>query len=274
MKPGGFDVTGPEAHTTRPTAVAGLFYPDDPRELAHTIERFVAADPDGARPVPKAVIAPHAGYIYSGQAAASVIARFRPERGNIRRVVVMGPCHRVAVRGLAVPSAEEFATPLGPVEIDHDAIGSVSHFPFVCVSDEAHAEEHSLEVQLPLLQSVLGPFQLVPFAVGAASADEVAEVIEVLWGGPETRFVISSDLSHFLSDAEARRTDEATAQKIERLDGAHLSPEEACGCRPIAGLLRAAAARAMQVERVALINSADTAGSPDRVVGYGAWALS
>jgi AmmeMemoRadiSam system protein B len=267
-------LTATEIQGMRLPAVAGLFYPAEPGELARMIDGFAQATPPAPATAPKAVIAPHAGYVYSGQAAAQVIARFRPDKDIIRRIVLMGPCHRVAIRGLAAPCVTSFATPLGTIAIDQDAIATVLNRPFVGVSDEAHAEEHSLEVQLPLLQRGLGSFRLVPFAVGAATPDQVAEVIEALWGGPETRFVISSDLSHFLADAEARRRDEATAQKIERLDASNLGPEDACGCLAIAGLLKAASARAMQVERIALLTSADTAGGPDRVVGYGGWALS
>ena len=258
----------------RPPAVAGFFYPDDAQTLTQMIDDLIRSHED--RPnvaAPKAVIVPHAGYMYSGSAAVQALKRFSPEKETISRIVLMGPCHRVAIRGLAAPAADAFATPLGTVEINRQAIDTVASLPFVSIDDAPHAQEHSLEVQLPLLQKLIGDFSLVPFAVGSATADQVSTVLDTLWGGEETRIVISSDLSHYLSQDQANQLDEQTAQAIERLDWQAIDYEQACGRVPISGLLTLARQRNISVERVALLTSADTAGTPDKVVGYGAWAF-
>jgi MEMO1 family protein len=259
----------------RTPAVAGSFYPGEPSALAAEVAAYLAEarpGPDGARP-PKAIIAPHAGYIYSGPIAGSVYARLRPLHGRIRRVVLAGPAHRVHVAGAAIPSATRFDSPLGAVALDGEALAALRELPFVEVSDRAHALEHSLEVHIPFLQSVLGTFALVPVVVGEASADEVARLLDRVWGGPETLIVVSSDLSHYLPYEAARRRDRDTATAILGLE-ATLVPEEACGAAPINGLLRTARRRGMAPELLDLRNSGDTAGSRDRVVGYGAFAFS
>jgi AmmeMemoRadiSam system protein B len=260
----------------RTPAVAGLFYPGDPAELAAAVDACLAQAPRPRRgePAPKALVVPHAGYVYSGPVAASAYARIAPHAGTIRRVVLLGPAHRVWLRGLAAPRAEGFATPLGVVPIDGEAIDAVAALPQVEVSDAPHAGEHSLEVQLPFLQRVLGAFALAPFAVGDASAEEVAEVIERLWGGPETLVLVSSDLSHYHDYATARRLDRAACAAIEALDAARLGPDSACGCVPLSGLLRVARAAGLRAETLDLRSSGDTAGGRDRVVGYGAWAFA
>ena len=263
----------------RPAAIAGTFYEGDPAVLDRTITGFLNtalkdAGPLDSLTVPKAVIAPHAGHIYSGKAAADAYIRFAPARETITKVVLLGPCHRVAVRGLATTSADEWVTPLGRVPIDRDAIATVSELPFVHVHDGAHAQEHSLEVHLPFLQKLLPSFSLIPFAVGQATNEEVAQVLDALWGGPETAIVISSDLSHFLPYDEARALDGRTASAIEGFDWASIGRDQACGRVPISGLLTSAKIRGMRIDRVALCNSGDTAGSKDRVVGYGAWTLT
>jgi hypothetical protein len=222
---------------------------------------------------PKAIIAPHAGFIYSGPIAGSVYARLGPLRGRVKRVVLAGPAHRVFVRGAAVPAATAFDSPLGRVELDEEAIARLRTLPFVEVSDPAHALEHSLEVHLPFLQSVLGAFRLVPVVVGDATPQEAASMFDAIWGGDETLVVVSSDLSHYLRYDEARVRDHATAEAILRLDAA-LDPEEACGAAPINGLLLAARARGLAAELVDLRSSGDTAGDRDRVVGYGAFAFT
>lgn len=260
----------------RPAAVAGLFYPGSPSELAATVRGCLseALRPAGAPAgVPKALIVPHAGYVYSGPIAAGAYARLAALRGTIRRVVLLGPTHRVAVRGLALPSVRAFATPLGEVEVDREAVAAVAGMPQVVVSDAAHALEHSLEVQLPFLQAVLDGFRIVPFAVGAASADEVAQVLDRLWGGPETLVVVSSDLSHYHRYAEARAIDRASAERILALDGT-LDHEEACGATPINGLLLCARRRGLAPELVDLRNSGDTAGDRSRVVGYASFSFT
>jgi AmmeMemoRadiSam system protein B len=257
----------------RPAAVAGSFYPGEASALAAEVTSHVASAPEipTARP-PKAIIAPHAGYIYSGPIAGSVYARLLPLAGRIRRVVLAGPAHRVYVHGVAVPAAREFETPLGPVPLDLAAIARARELPFVEVSDKAHALEHSLEVHLPFLQAVLGDFRLVPLVVGDAAPDEMARLLELLWGGDETLVVVSSDLSHYLPYDSARARDGGTARAILDLD-ATLVPEDACGAAPINGLLAVARRRGLEPELVDLRNSGDTAGSRDRVVGYGAFAF-
>jgi AmmeMemoRadiSam system protein B len=250
-----------------------MFYPDNPVQLKHVIADLLAsAKPGAASPVPKALIVPHAGYIYSGAVAASAYARLGELRGRIRRVVLLGPTHRVWVRGLALPEAERFATPLGEVPLDREGMQRLAGLPQVTTSAAAHQMEHSLEVQLPFLQQVLGDFQLLPLAVGEATAAEVAEVLEQVWGGDETLIVVSSDLSHFLPDAAARKMDGGTVDTILALDS-HLSHEQACGATPVNGLLLAARRHGLHPVALDVRNSSDTAGDPDRVVGYAAFAF-
>jgi MEMO1 family protein len=260
--------------STRPPAVAGMFYPGNQRELAQNLSRMLGAAASAApeRAVPKAIIAPHAGYIYSGPIAASVYALLAPARGLIRRVVLLGPTHRVAVRGLALPGVSAFATPLGAVEIDRPAVEALRQLPQVVVSAEAHALEHSLEVHVPFLQTILDEFTLVPLAVGHAGQHEVAEVLDRLWGGPETLIVVSSDLSHYLPYGDAQAVDRATAQAILDL-ATDISHEQACGATPVTGLTLAARQRGLRPELIDLRNSGDTAGDRNRVVGYGAFAF-
>ena len=259
---------------TRPPAVGGLFYPGSALELAAEVRTLLAAVPARAATpgLLKALIVPHAGYRYSGPVAASAYALLRRQRDTIRRVVLLGPVHRVPVRGLALPAAQAFATPLGTLPIDREAVSQLLALRQVSVSRAAHAEEHSLEVQLPFLQEVLGAFSLVPLAVGDASPEEVAEVIELLWGGPETLIVVSSDLSHYLPYEQARRIDAETCAAITSL--AHsISHEEACGGTPINGLMLAARRHQLAPTLLDLRSSGDTAGDRGRVVGYAAFAF-
>lgn len=263
--------TGPER--IRPEAVAGMFYPRETEVLSRDLDELMRRAGAYEGNAPKAIIAPHAGYAYSGECAARAYSHLAPARSEVERIILLGPCHRVPVRGLATTSATAWHTPLGLIPIDRKAIESVSHLPQVGVSDAAHAQEHSLEVHLPFLQKVLGDFSLVPFAVGGAKASAVAEVLEALWGGPETRIVISTDLSHFHDYETARRIDGRTAEAIEHFDWHSIGQEQACGRVPMSGLLELAGKRGMAIERVGLCNSGDTAGTKDRVVGYGAWVL-
>jgi AmmeMemoRadiSam system protein B/AmmeMemoRadiSam system protein A len=261
-------------NSVRPAAVAGMFYPANSRELAREVDDMLghSAGTDLTADFPKALIVPHAGYVYSGNVAAEAYDRLRPARGIVRRVVLLGPCHRVPVRGLALPEASVFATPLGEVPLDREAIATLAGLPQVVVSRAVHAEEHALEVQLPFLQRVLGEFSLVPLAVGEATPEEVSAVIERLWGGKETLIVISSDLSHYHPYAEACAIDRRTAQSI--LDySADIDHEQACGATPVAGLLLAARRHKLKVELLDLRNSGDTAGGRARVVGYAAFAF-
>lgn len=262
----------------RPAAVAGMFYPAEAGQLAHDVRQLLAqAQTRATHPppdlTPKALIVPHAGYVYSGAIAATAYATLLHIASRIRRVVLLGPTHRIAVRGLALPGAEAFDTPLGRVLLDTAAAHAISRLPQVCVSAEVHALEHSLEVQLPFLQSVLTDFTLLPLAVGMASAEEVAEVLEAVWGGDETLIVISSDLSHFLPYATAQRVDNATVQSILKLQQP-ISHEQACGGTPISGLIVAARKHHIAPLLLDLRNSGDTAGSKDSVVGYAAFAFA
>lgn len=259
---------------TRPPAVAGSFYPASADELSRDVRRFMENAVSGRSdvPAPKVLIAPHAGYVYSGSIAASAYARVASLADSIDRVVLLGPAHRVHIQGLALPATAQFKTPLGAIDIDQAAVDAVATLPQVIVSDEAHAQEHSLEVHLPFMQQVLGEFKLVPFVVGSATPAQVAEVLEILWGGAETLIVISSDLSHYLPYDRARATDEFTAETILRLNP-QLNHEQACGATPINGLLVAARARGLESQLLDLRNSGDTAGDKSRVVGYASFAF-
>jgi AmmeMemoRadiSam system protein B len=259
--------------THRPPAVAGLFYPDRPDDLRASLARAFAdavrPDPDALPP--KAIIVPHAGYVYSGSVAASAYLRLGPSRATISRVVVLGPSHRVYLNGLAVPSHDLFDTPLGAIPIDVDLRSRVQHVPGVVIDDEPHRQEHSLEVQLPFLQTVLDEFRLLPFSVGDATASQVAAALEIVWGGAETLVVISTDLSHYEPYETARQLDARTAAAI--VAGGTIGDRDACGARPLRGLLKVVDERHMAVEQLDLRNSGDTAGDRNRVVGYGSFAV-
>ncbi len=261
-------------YRVRPAAVAGAFYPGDPRQLADDLDEMLGGV-ESIEPrfgFPKALIVPHAGYIYSGPMAARAYDELGPARGVVTRVVLLGPVHRVPVRGLALPDADAFETPLGRVPVDAQAAQQLAGLAQVVISGPAHAMEHSLEVQLPFLQRVLGQFSLVPFAVGDASAQQVAQVAERLWGGRETLFVVSTDLSHYHAYEESRRIDAATAAQIEAF-ATDIDHEQACGATPLNGVLRVARAKGLAMRRLGVCNSGDTAGGKGRVVGYGAFAL-
>lgn len=257
----------------RQPAVAGMFYPLDPGELEEAVGLYLAAAAaDG--PAPKAIIAPHAGYIYSGAVAASAYALLRPAKSLIRRVVLIGPAHRVPFAGLALPAADRFATPLGEVPIDRDAVARIADLPQVSVIEDAHGREHSIEVHLPFLQAVLDEFTLLPLVAGGASAAQVAEVLELLWGGEETLIVISSDLSHYHDYETAQRLDSATSRAIESLRPEDIDSDRACGSVPVSGLLTVARQRGLTARTLDLRNSGDTAGPRAEVVGYGAYAFA
>jgi AmmeMemoRadiSam system protein B len=259
------------AGRVRRAAVAGHFYPSAPQQLRTMVARLL--DEAAAPPLkPKAVIAPHAGYVYSGGVAGEAFATLRGASG-IARAVVIGPAHYVAVPGIAVPNADAFETPLGRVPLDRAALAAISDLPAVVVADAPHAPEHALEVELPFLQILLGNFALVPLLAGDVEPDQVAEVLGRLWGGEETLVVVSSDLSHYLDYDSARRIDGETAEAIERGDWQELRPDRACGYLPIAGLLVEAGRRRLEPRRLTLKNSGDTAGAKSSVVGYGAWAF-
>jgi len=257
----------------RPAAVAGMFYPGTAPMLATAVHAYLSDAAGAARRAPKALIVPHAGYVYSGPVAASAYRRLASVRASIRRVVLLGPVHRVPIRGLALPAAAAFATPLGRVAVDADATAAALELPQVKVSEAAHALEHSLEVQIPFLQTVLEDFTIVPLAVGDAGAEEVAEAIELLWGGPETLVVVSSDLSHYLPYATAQKIDRGTAGAILALTSA-LDHGQACGATPINGFVLCARHHGLEAELLDLRNSGDTAGDKSRVVGYAAFAFT
>lgn len=256
----------------RPPAVAHQFYPGDPEALTRTLDALLAAAPAPRDKPPKVLIVPHAGYLYSGSTAAEGYAWIAGRCGQVRRVVLLGPTHRVAVRGLALPESEVFATPLGVVPLDTAACAVLSRLPQVVRSEPVHAQEHSLEVHLPFLQRLLGDFSLVPLAVGVASPEAVAEVVDELWGGPETLIVVSTDLSHFHPYDQARRLDAGTCRDIVA-GSPHLQPEQACGAFPLNGVLLAAGRRGLHAQLIACRNSGDTAGDRRRVVGYAALAI-
>ncbi len=257
----------------RRPAVAGTFYPSAPDRLRTMIQGFLAAAQGRGGP-PKAIIAPHAGYVYSGPIAGFAYARLAQARPRVERVVLLGPSHHALFRGLAVSGAEGFATPLGVVPLEPGGAEALLDLPFVHVDDAAHGPEHSLEVHLPFLQEVLGPFGLVPLLVGDASPAEVEEVLERLWGGDETAIVVSTDLSHYLGQGAARRMDLETSRAIEELRPDDIGHPSACGCLPVRGLLMAARRHGLAAEILDVRNSGDTAGEPDRVVGYGSYAFA
>ena len=279
------DIRSPQSGV-RQAVFSGRFYPSDPTELRDMVKGFLTGagvmeggptrrqgcqwSQEGS---PKAIIAPHAGYVFSGPVAGSAYAQFISARKEIRRVVLLGPSHYVAFAGLAATSTTGFATPLGIVLENAGAREQIANLPQVRIFDAAHTHEHALEVQIPFLQVVLEEFSVVALAVGEASAEEISQVIDALWGGAETRFVISSDLSHFHDSETARRLDAATAQAIEDLAPERVREQQACGRAPICGLLLAARRRGLHARTLDLRNSSDTAGPRDRVVGYGAFAF-
>ena len=263
------------AASVRQPAVAGLFYPDDPAALQSQVRNLMAEAAPRVRPgvMPKALIAPHAGFPYSGPVAASAYAALGDGAERIRRVVLMGPSHRVPFRGIATTAAAAYETPLGLVPIDRAAYALVETLPGVVTMDEAHRPEHSLEVHLPFLQILLHDFALVPLVVGDADAETVAAVLERLWGGNETLIVVSSDLSHYHDYATAQMLDAETCDAIECCEEGVLGPYRACGHQPLAGLLRIARSRGLRPTTLDLRNSGDTAGPRREVVGYGAWSF-
>jgi len=263
-----------QSMTTRPSAVAGLFYADDPDRLRTQVLDLLTDIAASTKVMPKALIAPHAGYAYSGRVAAAAFATLRDSAQTITRVVLVGPAHYVYLRGIAAPTVSAFETPLGRVDVDLEALSRVADLRFVTRADAPHAPEHALEVELPFLQTLLASFQVIPLVVGDATPQEVVDVLRRLWGGPETLIVVSSDLSHYHNYEAAQRLDAATAAAIERGDWASLGPNQACGCLAVAGLLVEAGRRGFKARRLSLCNSGDTAGSRDQVVGYGAWIFA
>jgi len=266
-------VANPAAPKIRPPACAGRFYPADPAQLRQLVQGLLGDAITASDRAPKAIISPHAGYFFSGPVAASGHARFEPARDVIKRVILVGPSHYASFSGLAVSSVEAFLTPLGRVSLDRESIARILSLPQLMVFDEAHEPEHCLEVELPFLQMSLDEFKIVPLLAGEATDVEIAETLDVLWNGPETRIVVSSDLSHYHDYANATTIDEATARLIETLRADELDEDRACGFRAIRGLLHLAARHALKPRCIDLRNSGDTAGGRERVVGYGAFTF-
>jgi AmmeMemoRadiSam system protein B len=260
-----------KATRTRPPAVAGLFYPRDPVRLQTEVTELLSEVSPPSNVIPKALVAPHAGYVYSGRVAGAAFAKLRANAQTITRVVLIGPAHYVHLSGIAAPRVDAFETPIGRVLVDTETCSQIGGFEFVSQTDAPHEPEHALEVELPFLQSVLPSFQLMPLVVGDAAPQQVAQLLRQLWDGPETLIVVSSDLSHYHSYASARRLDLSTAEAIEQGEWTSLSSSRACGWVAVAGLLIETRRRGLGAYRLALCNSGDTAGSRDRVVGYGAW---
>ncbi len=257
----------------REAAVAGSFYPLDPVELCQQLDTLMAAGKSSEKP-PKAMILPHAGYIYSGPVAASGYARLGDNTAAITRVILLGPAHRKYVRGLVLPSSSAFSTPLGTIPLDTEILQQLEQLQQVSIDNEAHAGEHCLEVHLPFLQRTLHDFSLVPILVGETTTEEVSEVIELLWGSNETLVIISSDLSHYHDYETATKLDQATSRAIESLAYEDIDHHDACGSSPVGGLLLYARRHHLHMKTIDLRNSGDTAGPRDRVVGYGAYTLT
>jgi AmmeMemoRadiSam system protein B len=263
-----------EPQAVRPAAVAGTFYPGPARSLEPAVQNYLAGGRGDSGPIPKAVVAPHAGYVYSGPIAGSACQAWRAWRGRVQRVVLIGPSHFHHFNGLALSPHGLWATPLGQVKVDAAGVEQLAHLPDTGFFGAAHAEEHSLEVELPFLQAALGEFTIVPILTGEVSDDTVAEALGLLWGGPETVVMVSSDLSHYYDYDTARKLDRATADAVEALDPGQIHPQQACGRLAIQGLLQIAADQHLRAATWDLRNSGDTAGSKDRVVGYGAFAFA
>jgi AmmeMemoRadiSam system protein B len=264
----------PDPSAGRPPAVAGQFYPEHPAELRTMVNHFLASAKTVVGKTPKAIIAPHAGYPYSGPIAGSAYACLARGRDSIKRVILLGPSHFATFSGLAASSAKSFLSPLGSIPVDETVLARVCGLPQVTTLEVAHENEHSLEVQLPFLQIVLDRFKLVPLVVGDATADDVEQVFNELWGGGETSIVVSSDLSHYHDYQATRQIDRETARAIESLNWRKLDDDRACGYRGICGLLRAAKKHGLQCRVVDLRNSGDISGRYDRVVGYGAFVFT
>lgn len=256
----------------RPPAVAGLFYPDDPVELRDSVSAYLRQHITSTTAAPKALIVPHAGYVYSGGIAAAAYATVASLRQSVRRIVLIGPSHRVYLRGMAVPAATSFATPLGKIEIDRDLKSQLLQRGDVAESDAPHAQEHCLEVQLPFLQMLFNNFTLLPVVLGAIAPEHVAAALAQVWGDATTLVLVSSDLSHYHSYQEAQQIDAITSAAILRREPT-LAGEQACGAVGINGLMYLAGQRQFAVAEIARCNSGDTAGDRSRVVGYGAYAV-
>ncbi|MFT5125582.1 MAG: AmmeMemoRadiSam system protein B [Verrucomicrobiales bacterium] len=258
----------------REAAVAGKFYPRKAELLQRQVDDCIAAAGTDAGKRPKAIIGPHAGYVFSGVIAGSAYAPLLAACEGVKRVVIIGPSHYVPFKGIAIPSCDAFETPFGLVQLDRAGVSqALQASPCVVERDDAHAQEHGLEVHLPFLQTVCASFELIPLVTGEVACEAVATVLERLWGGPETLMVISSDLSHFYDYATAQTLDRQTSDAILALDPEAIEEKGACGRLAIQGLLSCARAHRLRPALLDLRNSGDTAGDRQRVVGYGAYAF-
>ncbi len=256
----------------RQPAVSGTFYPGFGPALRAAVNRCLPkSSPVGQ--VPKALIVPHAGYIYSGPIAGSAYSLLVPGRATVRRVVLIGPSHRVGFTGVAASRVSAFRTPLGDVPVDTRSVDVLLSLPMVRVVESAHAQEHSIEVQLPFLQTALSGFAIVPLLTGSVTADEVARVLQASWDGADTVIIVSTDLTHYLPYDVAAEVDAQTASAVVNLDPDAIGDDSACGHDALRGMLLVARMNGLQVRQLDLRNSGDTAGRRDAVVGYGAFAL-
>jgi len=263
---------------TRPAAVAGLFYPEEANKLEHQVQSLLhqaQKKPLASNKNKKAIalIVPHAGYIYSGLTAAYAYQEIIPNADLIKRVILLGPSHRVAFDGMAVPDAELFSTPLGNIPLDNSEIQSLINDYQLLLSNQAHEQEHSLEVQLPFLQNILINFQLVPIVVGQSNSSEISSVLSRYLNNPENLILISTDLSHFSEYSIAQQHDQITSEKIMHFKYNELDYGDACGRLPLSGMLRLAKEKGLSIQQLDIRNSGDTAGDKQRVVGYGAWSI-
>ncbi|HFB65686.1 MAG TPA: AmmeMemoRadiSam system protein B [Aeromonadales bacterium] len=255
--------------------VAGTFYSADRRELSDAVRLYVdEASKEVISSRVKALIVPHAGYVYSGPVAGSAYAALKNQASTIQRVVLLAPSHYYGFEGMATTSADILETPLGEVKVDREAITKIEDLPGVLIANEAFNNEHALEVQLPFLQTVLTDFKVVPLIVGQENPQRVAEVLDTLWGGDETLIVVSSDLSHYLDYQTAKHKDRETAEHVLHFASEQIHGGDACGFHPLNGLLIAAREHHLKAQLLDLRNSGDTAGPKDRVVGYGAFILT
>ena len=277
-------ITGNTEKNIRPPAVASMFYPGGATELRKAVQNYLS-NADTEEDVSqlkkeeiaelRTLIVPHAGYIYSGKIAASAYRLLEQNQNRFKRVLLLGPAHRAWLQGAAFPETDAFETPLGEITLDKELIEKIlAEFSWISVSDEAHSEEHCLEVQLPFLQETLGDFELLPLVVGETKTEQITEIIQQFSEDSETLIVISTDLSHFHDYQTAREIDARTANAIELLEQNRISTEDACGAYPLRGALLAASQNQWNVHRLGLCNSGDTAGDRGRVVGYGAWAMT
>lgn len=256
-------------HKIKKPAVAGAFYPDEPDILNNMVEHLFDAI-TWAGSSPKAIIAPHAGYIYSGIAAACAYQCLEM-MPYIKNIILVGPSHYIAFNGVAYSDYDTFITPLGELFVNTNLIQQIAKLPATQHFNDAFSREHCLEVQFPFLQKKLNEFTIVPLLVSGANKQTVASVLEALWGDKETLVIISSDLSHYHDYLTAQQLDSETSQAIVNLDADNIKEDSACGRIAIRGLLHLAKQKKMQAKKILQINSGDTAGDKQRVVGYGAY---